>query len=139
MHRGAGGNVLERQRIADQDVRLRPAHDRLPDLQADGLDDVALFAIERNAPARCAKSGWDRTRSSRHFARHAELVPLEVDQAQLLLVATAMVTHRQVAGIAAATGALLHCQQRLVRRFVVMSSFTREVWKRSVGVIGRMS
>ena len=51
-------------------------------------------------------------------------------------MAAAMVTDGQVARIAAAAGALLDCQQRLVRPFVVMSSFTSEVWKRSVGVIG---
>jgi hypothetical protein len=135
VHRGAGGNVLERQRIADQDVRLGPTHDRLPYLQADRLNDVALFAVQI-IHQRDARGAVGIVLDRGHFAGHAELVPLEVDQAQLLLMATAMVTDGQIAGIAAAARALLDCQQRLVGRFVVMSSFTRVVWKRSVGVIG---
>ena len=46
VHRGAGRNVLERQRVADQDVCLRPTHDRLTNLETDGLNDVALLAVE---------------------------------------------------------------------------------------------
>jgi hypothetical protein len=70
-------------------------------------------------------------------ARDAELVALEIDQAQLLLVPAAVVAHRQVARIAAAAGALLHRQQAAcAASLVVMSSLTSVVLNRSVGVIG---
>ena len=51
----------------------------------------------------------------RDLAGNAELVALEVDQAQLLLVAAAVVAHGHVDRSCAAAGALLDCQQRLVR------------------------
>src|ERR1700722_18467767 len=46
VHRGAGWDVLERQCIADQNVSLGPAHDRLPYLQPYRLNDVALLAVQ---------------------------------------------------------------------------------------------
>ena len=69
----------------------------------------------------------------RDLARNAELVALEVDEAQLLLVPAAVVAHGQVAGVAAAAGALLDCQQRLVRlvrRQVVVDQLRLEAQRR---------
>ena len=114
MNRCSGGDILERQRIADQDVRLGPAHDRLPYLQPYRLNDVALLTIQV-IHQRDARGAVGIVFDRGHLAGHAKLVPLEVDQAQLLLMATTMVTYRQVARIAAAPGALLDRQQRLVR------------------------
>ncbi len=114
MHRRTGGNVLQRQRVADQDVRLRAAHDLLSDLQSDGLDDVALLAV-RVVDQRDARAAVRIVLDRRNGARNPELVALEVDQAKLLLVAAALVTHGQSAGAVTAAGALLDCQQRLVR------------------------
>src|ERR1700760_600507 len=114
VHRGAGGNALERQRVADQDVRIRTAHYRLANLQTYRLDDVALLAIrivdQRNT-RRAIGIVFDR----RHFARHAKLLAFEIDQAQLLLVPAAVVPHGHITGVAATARALLGDQQRLVR------------------------
>src|SRR5271157_1061771 len=51
----------------------------------------------------------------RHPPRHAILLALEIDQAQLLLVAAAMMADSQVARVAPPSGALADRQERLVR------------------------
>ena len=66
-----GGNVLQRQRVADQNVGVRPAHDLLPDLQPDRLNDVALLAVrivhqrDARAAVRIVLNGRDGARESR--------------------------------------------------------------------------
>ncbi len=64
MHRGAGRNILERQRIADQDVGIRTRAHR--SLRPSGPPAAGCSASRRrrSAPERCAPSGSDRTRSS---------------------------------------------------------------------------
>src|SRR5882757_477740 len=42
VHRCTGGDVLERQSIANQNIGLWSAHDLLPNLQSNRLQDVAL-------------------------------------------------------------------------------------------------
>ena len=91
-----------------------PAHHRLSNLQANRLNDVALLAV-RIADQRDARGAVRIVLDRRHLARYAVLVALEVNQAQLLLVAAAMMTDGQVARVAASAGALLDRQQRLVR------------------------
>src|SRR5688572_14518625 len=41
----ADGDVADRQRVAGQDVGLRSRHQRVPDLETVGRDDVALLAV----------------------------------------------------------------------------------------------
>jgi hypothetical protein len=72
----------------------------------------------------------------RHPPRHSVLLALEVDQAQLLLVAAALMADGQVARVAASARALARRQSGLCGLSVVRSSLTSVVWKRSVGVIG---
>ena len=64
VHRGAGGNVLQRQRIADQDVGLRTADDLLRPPSADRLQDVALLAVGIVQQRDARRAVRDRTRSS---------------------------------------------------------------------------
>ena len=115
MHRGARGNVLERQRIAHQDVGLGTGRDRRSHLQPNGLQDVALFAVsvinQRNA-----RRAVGIVLDGRHLARHAKLLALEIDQANLLLMPAAVMADGHVARVAASAGALARRQQRLVRR-----------------------
>jgi len=112
--RGAGGDVLEGQRVAHQDVGLRAGGDGRSDLQSNRLQDVALFAI-RIVDEGNARRAVGIILDGRNLARNPELVALEIDQAQLLLVTAAMVTDRQIARIAASAGTLLDRQKRLVR------------------------
>ena len=130
------GNVLQRQRVADQNVGVRPAHDLLPDLQPDRLNDVALLAI-RIVHQRDARAAVRIVLDRRDRARNAVLVALEVDEAQLLLVAAALVANGQAARRVAAASALLTASSGLCGLSVVRSSFTSFVWKRRIGVIGR--
>src|ERR1035438_8972032 len=51
-----------------------------------------------------------------HLARHSKLVALEVDQADLLLVTAALVTHIHPARIAAPARSFPDRQEQLVRR-----------------------
>ena len=74
----AGGNVLERQGIADQNIGFGTGGNCGADLQTIGRDDVALLAIriiqQRNA-RRTVRIVFDR----RDYGRNAELVALEID------------------------------------------------------------
>ena len=137
VHDRAGRNVLQRQRVADQNVGLRAAHDLLADLQPERLNDVALFAV-RIMNQRDARAAVRVVLDGRDGAGNAVLVALEVDEAQLLLVAAALVADTTslpmllrppVRGLTESSA--------LCGLLVVMSSLTSFVWKRSVGVIGR--
>ena len=136
VHRRAGRNVLQRQRVADENIGVRAAHDRLTDRETDGLNDVALLAV-RVVDQRDARAAVRIVLDGRDGAGDAVLVALEVDEAQLLLVTAALVADGERAGAVAAAGALLDSEQRLmrlVRRDVVVDQLRR---KRSDGVIGR--
>ena len=116
VHRGAGRNVLERQRVAYQDVGFGTGAHRRANLQPNRLQDVALLAV-RVVHQRDARRTARIVLNGRHFARNSELLALEVDQAQLLLVPAAMVADGQVARVAASARALADRQQRLVRLY----------------------
>ena len=122
VHNRTDRDVLERQSIADQNIGLGAAHDRLANLQPDGLNDVALLAVsiadksDTRAAVRIVLDGSNRT-------RNAVLLALEVNNAQLLLVAAAVMAHGK------ATGTLFDGEQRLmrlVRRQVVVDQLRRE-------------
>jgi N-acetylglucosamine-6-phosphate deacetylase len=104
-----------------------PEHHRRAHLQPHRLQNVALLAVgvvhQRDA-RRAVGIVLDR----RHLARHAILLALEIDRAQLLLVPAAVMADGQVARVAASARALARRQQRLVRRrSVVRSSVVSEV------------
>ena len=104
--RGAGRNVLQRQRVPHQNVGLRTADDLLAHVQSHGMKDVALLAVgirdQRNA-RRAVGIVLDRN----HGRRDAALVALEVNLAQLALVPAATMPDGDVARIAASAGAQL--------------------------------
>ena len=107
-------DVLQRQRVARQDVDVLPGDDRVADLQPGRLQDVALLAVgvgQQRDPRRAVRVVLDR----RHLRRNVELVPLEVDDAVHPLVAAAAPPRRQVPGVVAAAGAAHRLDQRLVR------------------------
>ena len=107
---------------------LRPANDRLPNLQPDWLQDVALLAVritDERDPRRTVGVVLDRT----NLARDAELVALKVDQAQLLLVAATVMADHHPAHVVTPAGALLHGEKRLmwlVGRQVIIDQRRRE-------------
>ena len=93
MDGGAGkGNALQRKGVADKDVSVRTAHDLLADSEADRLNDVALLAV-RVVNEGDAEAAVGIVLDGGYGAGDAELVALEVDYAQLLLVAAAVVTY----------------------------------------------
>src|SRR5208283_4835233 len=115
VNRRARRNIPQRQRVPNQNVGLGSTQNLLPNLQAIGLHDVTLLAIgvaqqsDSRRATRIVFDGHDRR-------RNAVLVALEVNRAQLALVASAPETHGRVAGIAPPARPYLALNQRLVRR-----------------------
>ncbi len=106
--------MRKRQRIPHQDVGLGAADNLGAYLQSYRIHDVALFAIgvvQQGDACRAIGIVLDRGDGR----GNPELVALEVDDAQLALVSAAAMPDGQVAGVAAAAGALLGLGQRLVR------------------------
>ena len=107
-------NVLQRQRVARQDVDRLAGDDRVAHLQAVRLQDVALLAVrvgqQRNA-RRAVRVVLDR----RDLRRNVALVALEVDDAVHPLVAAAAPPGRELARVVAAARAVQRLDQRLVR------------------------
>jgi len=128
MHNRSRRDELQRQRIADEDIGLRPAHDRLTDSETNRLNDVALLAV-RVVDQRDAGAAVRIVLDRRNSSGDPELVALEVNKAQLLLVTATVVTHRKAAVVVAAAGALLDSEQRLMRlvcRDVIVDKLRRE-------------
>src|SRR5437667_324154 len=96
VHERAEGDVPDGQGIARQDVGLRPGHDHVTRLEAEGGDDVALLTVlvveERDA-RRAARIVLD----PRHHGRDADLVGveghLEGDGVQLFFLLHALLRH----------------------------------------------
>jgi hypothetical protein len=114
VHHRAQWNVLERQAVAREDVDVVPRHNRVADLQADRMQDVALLAVgvghERDSRG-AIRVVLDR----RHLAGDVRLVPLEIDDAVVALVAAAAPPRSQVTLIVAAARAFECLDERLVR------------------------
>ena len=111
---GAGRDIAKRQRVANENVGLGTADNFLSNLQTFGLKNVALLPVgvgEESDPRRAVGIVLD----TEDGGRNAGLVALEIDNAQLALVAAADETHGHVAGVAATAGARLGLEQRLVR------------------------
>src|SRR4051794_15430027 len=107
-------NVLQRQRIARQDVDVLPRDDGVADLQPGRLQDVALLAVGVGQQ-RDARRAVRVVLDGRDPGRHIELVPLEIDDPVHPLVAAAAPPRGEVSGVVAAAGAADRLQQRLVR------------------------
>src|SRR4029079_1700511 len=107
-------DVLQRQRVARQDVDVVPRHDRRPHGEADRVQDVALLAVgirQQRDPRRAVRVVLDR----RHRRRDVALVALEVDDAVVPLVTAAAPPRGELAVVVAAAGALQRLDQRAVR------------------------
>lgn len=89
MHHGTDGDVLQSERVAHLDIGTDAARHLVADVEADGGEDVALFAvcIDEEGDVRAAVGivldALDR-------CGDAVLIALEIDDAVLALVAAPM-------------------------------------------------
>src|ERR1041385_1343862 len=112
--RRADGDPLQRQRVADADRGVGAAHDRVPDLQAQRRQDVALLAVpvvDQRDPRGAVGVVLDRG----DLARHAVLVAPEVDLAVRAAAVATAVAHRHLALVVAAGMARELLQEALLR------------------------
>ena len=89
----ADRHVREAHRVARLRLRVGAGHQRLPDLEAEGREDVALLAVrvvQQRDVRRAVRIVFDR----RHARGHAELVALEVDHAVAALRTTTTTANR---------------------------------------------
>src|SRR5688500_8933115 len=118
MHRRADRDVAQRQRVADLDRRVAAGDHLVAALQALGGDDVAALTVDV-AQQRDVRGAVGVVLDPLHARRNAFLVALEVDDAVVLLVATADVAGGDAAVVVAATGAALLLDERGMRRALV--------------------
>ena len=85
---GAGGDHLEGERVAGEDVRSLPRHHGLAHLHAVGSEDVALVAVPV-VQERDPRGAVGVVLQGRHPRRDVPLVPPEVDHAVVPLVPAA--------------------------------------------------
>src|SRR5262249_32904658 len=107
-------DVLERERVADLDVGLRPGLDRRADAQLRGREDVALRAVrvvEQRDAGRPVRVVLDRG----DLRRNAVLDALEVDHAEAALVAAALVARGHAAVVIPTTVLDHRLEQALLR------------------------
>src|SRR5258708_32207422 len=100
MDRSAGGNVPQRQSVANQNVSFRTAYDLLPHLQPHGLEDVALFAVQIRHQ-RDARRAVRIVLDGNNLAGDSGLVALEINDPQLALVPATTMPDRDLARITA--------------------------------------
>src|SRR3954454_2121432 len=112
---GAGGDVAQRQVVADLDVGLRPRLHRVALLQAVGGDDVALLAVDV-VQQRDAARAVGVVLDVRDLGRDAVLVVApEVDQPVGALVPAALVARRDPTVRVAPALAVQRTDERLLR------------------------
>src|ERR1017187_9840167 len=117
VHHRACRDVLQRQRVADQDVGRRAAHDLHAHLQPVGLKDVAFLPIriiQQRDPRRAVGIVFD----GRDDGRNAGLVALEIYYPVRLLGAAADEPRSHPARAVAPAGALLGFHQRFLGTFL---------------------
>src|SRR4029079_6484427 len=118
VHQRADRNVPERQRVARLDRRFRARLQLRARAEALGRDDVAALAVgveqerEVRASVRVIVQALD-------LGVDAVLVAPEIDQAVVLLVAAALVAHRDAALVVAAAVLRLALDERPVRSALV--------------------
>src|SRR5690349_11880268 len=116
--RRADRDVAKRQRVARADRRLAAGHELRADGDAARRDDVAALTVgvEQKRDVRAAVRIVFEPLDLR---RNAVLVALEVDDPVVMLVAAALVPHRDVAVVVAAGATLLALDERRQRRALV--------------------
>src|SRR5437867_3193604 len=115
VHARADRNVPDRQRVAGQDVGLRPRHHDVARLESVGGHDVTLLAVavnEQGQVRRAVRIVFDAL----HPRRNAELFAPEVDVAQHPLVPAASMTHGDAPIRVAAVRPPLGGEEALLRR-----------------------
>src|SRR5579859_2045914 len=108
-------DVRQRDGVADPHRRVDPTLDRVPHLQAQRRQDVALLTVlvvDQRDPGAAVGVVLDR----RDLARHAVLVALEVDLAVELAIAAALVPRRDPALVVAAGVRRDRLHERLLGR-----------------------
>src|SRR5262245_63648174 len=106
MNRSSERDVLQRQSIADKNIRFGARNNGHPDFQANRLQDVPPLTVrvaqqrDEGGTIRIVLDGF-------HLGRNADLVALEIDDAVMLAIAAAAMTNRQLAVIVAAVDAIL--------------------------------
>src|SRR5689334_17186051 len=120
MHRGADRDVAQGQRVADLDRGVAARDDLVAALQALRGDDVATLTIDV-AQQRDVRGAVGIVFDPLHARRNAFLVALEVDDAVVLLVATADVAGGDATVVVTAAGLALLLDQRRVRRALVQA------------------
>src|SRR5690606_36210376 len=118
VHRGADQDVAQRQRVAGLDRRVIARDHLVAGLEALRRNDVAALAVHV-AQQRDVRGAVGVVLDPLHARRDAFLVALEVDDAVVLLVATAHVPGGDAAVVVAAAGVALLFNQRRVRRTLV--------------------
>src|SRR5262249_42698121 len=96
VNRRAEGNVAQRQRVADEDIGFGACDDRHADFQSDWLKNVPSFAVriaQQSNESRSIRIVLDRF----DLRRYSDLVAAKIDDAIVLFVSTAAMTHRQLA------------------------------------------
>ena len=110
-------DILERQRVAAFDVGLLARFEQIADLDPDGCQDVTLLAVavmqERDA-RRPVGIVFDR----RNLRRDRIFRALEIDDAILLAVAAALMTHRDVTVEVPARMLLADLDERFLRLLI---------------------
>src|SRR5690625_4138546 len=114
VHRRTHGDVAQRQGVAHLDRRIGTGHHLVAGLQALGRNDVAALAVNVDKQGDVG-GAVGIVFDPLHARRDAFLVALEIDNAVVLLVATADVAGGDAPVVVAATGAALLLQQRRVR------------------------
>src|SRR5436189_518068 len=110
----ADRDVTKRQRVARQDVGLRPRHDRVAHLETVRRDDVALLAVtvvEQREPCGAVGIILDR----HHARRDSDLLAPEVHRAEHALCPTAAVAHGDASVRVAPARPPLGLEQALLR------------------------
>src|SRR3989441_961260 len=110
----ADRDVAERQRVARQDVGLRPRHDRVAHFEAERRDDVALLAV--TVVEQCEPGGAvGFILDPGHARRDAELLTPEVHRAEHALRPAAAVAHGDPPVRIVPARPPLGCEQALLR------------------------
>src|SRR4051812_46500335 len=91
MHHSAGGNILKRQSVANQNVSLRSRTDGTTYLETYGADDVTLLAIGVVQQRNTRRTIWIVFNCG-DLRHDAGLVAFEIDDAVSLLCAASAKT-----------------------------------------------